>query len=321
MIAVTGEALMDLVIDGDGRSRPRPGGGPFNTARTIGRLGLAPAFLGRLSRDDFGHQLRARLEQDGVMLAVPQPADTPTTLAIVDVDAAGAPRYRFYLAGTSSAALEYPLLTAALPAGMTALHAGTLALVMEPIATSIERLITTGLPPGTLVMIDPNCRPGAIADRSAYLDRLARILRHADVVKVSMEDLAYLYPGATARAAAATLLGQGPRLVLVTDGPRPAWAFLPGQEMSVDVPVVQVVDTIGAGDAFGGAFLAWWSGNELTKSDLQRPGPVRGALRAAAEVAAVTCTRAGAEPPWLQERAGKPGWDSGPGPRQRQPVP
>src|SRR5262249_13103600 len=127
-------------------ARPRPGGGPFNTARTIGRLGLAPAFLGRLSQDSFGGQLRARLAADGVTLAVPQPADGPTTLAIVDIDAAGAPRYRFYLAGTSAAALEYPLLTAAL-------HAGTLALVVEPIATSIERLITTGLPAGTLVMI------------------------------------------------------------------------------------------------------------------------------------------------------------------------
>jgi len=319
MITVTGEALIDLVIDGDGCPRPRPGGGPFNTARTIGRLGLAPAFLGRLSRDGFGDQLRARLDQDGVTLAVPQLADAPTTLAVVDVDAAGAPRYRFYLAGTSSAALEYPLLTAALPDGMTALHAGTLALVMEPIATSIERLITTDLPPGALVMIDPNCRPAAIADRPAYQARLARILRRADVVKASVEDLAYLYPGATARAAAAALLGQGPRLVLVTDGPRPAWAFLPGQEMSVAVPVVPVVDTIGAGDAFGGAFLAWWSGNGLTKSDLQRAGPVHGALQAATEVASVTCTRAGAEPPWLEELAGKPRWASGSG-TTRQPL-
>ena len=321
MITVIGEALIDLVIDGDGCPRPRPGGGPFNTARTIGRLGLAPAFLGRLSQDSFGHQLRTRLDQDGVTLAVPQLADAPTTLAVVDIDAAGAPRYRFYLAGTSSGALEYPLLTAALPEGMTALHAGTLALVMEPIATSIERLITTDLSAGTLVMIDPNCRPGAITDRSAYQARLARILRRADVVKVSMEDLSYLYPGVAARDAAAALLGQGPRLVLVTDGPRPAWAFLPGQEVTVKVPVVAVVDTIGAGDAFGGAFLAWWSVNELTKSDLQRSGPVRSALQAAAEVASVTCTRAGAEPPWLAELAGKPGWDSDPGPKPRQPVP
>ena len=319
MITVTGEALIDLVIDGDGSPRPRPGGGPFNTARTIGRLGLAPAFLGRLSRDGFGDQLRARLDQDGVTLAVPQLSDAPTTLAVVDVDAAGAPRYRFYLAGTSSAALEYPLLTAALPDGITILHAGTLALVMEPIATSIERLITTDLPPGALVMIDPNCRPAAIADRPAYRARLARILRRADVVKASVEDLAYLYPGATARAAATALLGQGPRLVLVTDGPRPAWAFLPGQEMSVAVPVVPVVDTIGAGDAFGGAFLAWWSGNGLAKSDLQRAGPVHGALQAATEVASVTCTRAGAEPPWLEELAGKPSWASGSG-TTRQPL-
>jgi fructokinase len=321
MITVTGEALIDLVIDGDGCPRPRPGGGPFNTARTVGRLGLAPAFLGRLSADSFGHQLRTRLDQDGVMLAVPQPADAPTTLAVVDLDTAGAPRYRFYLAGTSAGALEYPLLEAALPEGMTALHAGSLALVMEPIATSIERLVTTDLPAGPLVMIDPNCRPGAITDRSAYQARLARILRRADVVKVSMEDLGYLYPGTAARDAATTLLGQGAQLVLVTDGPRPARAFLPGQELSVDVPAVQVVDTIGAGDAFGGAFLAWWSGNELTTSDLRRPGPVRGALRAAAEVASLTCTRAGAEPPWLAELAGKPGWDSDPGPRRRQPVP
>ena len=319
MITVTGEALIDLVFDGDGCPRPRPGGGPFNTARTIGRLGLAPAFLGRLSQDSFGRQLRARLDQDGVTLAVPQLADAPTTLAVVDVDAAGAPRYRFYLAGTSSAALEYPLLTSALPDGMTALHTGTLALVMEPIATSIERLITTDLPPGALVMIDPNCRPAAIPDRPAYQARLARILRRADVVKASVEDLAYLYPGATARAAATALLGQGPRLVLVTDGPRPAWAFLPGQEMSVDVPVVPVVDTIGAGDAFGGAFLAWWSGNGLAKSDLQRAGPVHGALQAATEVASVTCTRAGAEPPWLEELAGKPSWASGSG-TTRQPL-
>jgi fructokinase len=321
MITVTGEALIDLVVDHDGRARARPGGGPFNTARTIGRLGLAPTFLGRLSRDSFGHLLRASLDQDGVTLAVPQLAAAPTTLAVVDVDAAGAPRYRFYLAATSSAALEYPLLTAALPDGVTALHAGTLALVMEPIATSIERLITNDLPPGTLVMIDPNCRPEAITDQHAYRARLSRILRRADVVKVSVEDLGYLFPGVPARTAAAALLDQGPELILITDGPRPARALLPGQEVSVDVPAVRVVDTIGAGDAFGGAFLAWWSGNELTKSDLHRSGPVREALQAAAEVASLTCTRAGAEPPWLAEVTGRPGWRSGPGTRRKWPLP
>jgi fructokinase len=307
MITVTGEALIDLVAH-DGRLAAQPGGGPFNTARTIGRLGLAPTFLGRLSADAFGSLLRAGLDHDGVTLGVRQLTDAPTTLAAVDLDAAGAPRYRFYLAGTSSAALDYPLLSAALPAGATVLHTGSLALVMEPIAASIERLVTDGTPPDLLVMIDPNCRPDVIADQEAYRARLSRILRRADVVRASVEDLAYLAPGVPAPAAAAALLGCGPALVLLTDGPRPARAYLPRGDIRVDVPAVQVVDTIGAGDAFGGAFLAWWSANGLTRGDLQRPGPVRAALRAAAEVAALTCTRAGAEPPWLAEVAGRPGW-------------
>ena len=245
-------------------------------------------------------------------LAVAEPAGLPTTLALVDVDPAGVPRYRFYLDGTSAPALEYPVLAAALPAGLTALHAGGLALAAEPIATSIDRLISADLPPGTLVMIDPNCRPEAISDRQAYLARLSRILRCADVVKVSVEDLDYLAPGTPAASAAAGLLGQGPALVLLTDGPHPARAFLRDEVVSAEVPAVAVADTVGAGDAFGGAFLAWWSRSGLTRSDLRQPAPVRGALQAAAEVAALTCTRVGAEPPWLAEVRDRPGWRDAP---------
>jgi fructokinase len=317
MITVTGEALFDLVIGSDGHIAAQPGGGPFNTARTMGRLGLAPAFLGRLSQDGFGRILRASLDRDGVTLGVPQLTDAPTTLAAVDVDPAGGPEYHFYLADTSSAALDYQLLSTALPSGVTALHAGALALVMEPVATSIERLITRDVPPHALVMIDPNCRPQAITDWPAYLARLFRILRRADVVKVSVEDLAYLSPGVPTRAAAVALLEQGPALVLVTDGPRAARAFLPGRKIAVDVPEVKVVDTIGAGDAFGGAFLAWWIGNDVGRADLHQPGPVTEALQAAVEVAALTCTRVGAEPPWRAEVSGRPGWRS----RARQPLP
>jgi len=318
MIAVTGEALIDLVVDPDGHVAAQPGGGPFNTARTIGRLGLAPAFLGGLSQDRFGAQLRALLGQDGVTLATPTMA-APTTLALADVDPDGVARYHFYLAGTAACALEYPQLSAALPAGVTALHAGSVALAAEPIATGIERLISSDVPAGALVMIDPNCRPEAVTDRGAYLARLSRILRRADVVKVSIEDLAYLAPGVPAHAAAAALLGQGPALVLLTDGPRTVQALMPGQEVSVDVPAVQVVDTIGAGDAFGGAFLAWWLANGFTRSDLHRCGQVREAIQAAVEVAAVTCTRVGANPPLLSEVTGRPGWESGLGIRRAEP--
>ena len=225
MITVVGEALIDLVVGQDGRVDAQPGGGPFNTARTIGRLGLAPAFLGRLSQDGFGHMLRARLEEDGVALGLPELTDAPTTLAAVDVDPAGVPQYHFYLVGTASAALEYPLLIAALPADLTALHAGTLALVMEPAATSIERLITGDLPPDALVMIDPNCRPPAITDRPAYLARLVPHPAPGRCGKGQRRRPRLPLPGAPTRAAAAALLEQGPALVLVTDGPRAARAF------------------------------------------------------------------------------------------------
>jgi fructokinase len=308
MIAVIGEALIDLVIGHDGEIRALPGGGPFNTARTIGRLGLAPGYIGRLSADSFGRTLRACIQQAGATVLVPEPDDAPTTLAVVEEDAPGEPRYRFYLTETSATALEYEELAIALPDDVTALHAGSLALVMEPIASSIERLVLDDLTNETLVMIDPNCRPHAITDHHAYRARLKRILHRADVVKASTEDLAYLSPDAPTQAAAASLLGQGPSLVIVTDGPHAALAFLPGQVISVDVPDVDVVDTIGAGDAFGGAFLAWWAGNNLGRSHLHRTAAIRDAMRLAAETAALTCTRPGAEPPWLSELPVQPTW-------------
>lgn len=303
LIAVVGEALIDLVVDRNGGVDPRPGGGPFNTARTIARLGEPAVFLGRLAGDGFGALLRGRLEADGVTLGVPEPSSAPTTLAVADVDSAGIARYGFYLTQTAAADLDDAALAAALArlrAGgraLGALHVGTLGLVMEPIGSAVERLITTALPPDLLVMADPNCRPGTITDRDGYRARLGRILARADVVKASVEDLAYLSPGASPAEAAAELLRQGAALVLVTDGPGPARAFLPGQEIAAEVPAVRVVDTIGAGDAFGGGFLAWWTANGLTRADLAQPGAVRAALTVAVEIAALTCARAGADPP------------------------
>jgi fructokinase len=300
VIAVVGEALIDLVVDDEGCVTARPGGGPFNTARTLGRLGAPTTFIGRLSGDAFGRMLRASLSRDGVALGVPAPAAAPTTLAVADIGPGGAARYAFHLAGTAAADLDYPTLSAALPHAVTAVHVGTLALVMDPIACSVLRLMAD-VPPDALVMVDPNCRPAAIGDRDAYLDRFEGMMHRADAVKVSVEDLDYLCPGVPAEVAATTLLGEKLALVLVTDGPRPVRAFLPTGEVSVLVPRVEVVDTIGAGDAFGGAFLAWWCANGLGREDLRLAGPVREALRAAAAVASQTCTRAGAEPPWLAE--------------------
>jgi fructokinase len=299
VIAVVGEALIDLVVNNEGGVTACPGGGSFNTARTLGRLGALTTFLGRLSGDVFGRMLAASLGQDGVALGVPAPARAPTTMALAD-GLGGPATYGYFLAGTASADLDYATLTRAMPDSVTAVHVGTLALAMEPIGSGVERLMSD-LPPDTLVLVDANCRPTAIANRDAYLDRFEGMMHRADAVKVSVEDLDYLCPGVPAEVAATTLLGEKLALVLVTDGPRPVRAFLPSGEISVAVPEVEVVDTIGAGDAFAGAFLAWWTAHRLGRDDLRQSDRVRQALAAAAAVAARTCTRPGADPPSLAE--------------------
>jgi fructokinase len=305
MITVAGEALIDLIVDASGHVDPRLGGAGFNTTRAVARLGRPAAYFGRLSGDRFGQLLRADLDQHGVRIAVETTSEVPTTLALVDLDPAGVPSYHFYLDGTSAAAVGPA--DAVLPEGTTALQVGALGLVMEPVGTSTEHL-AVGAPDSIMVMLDPNVRPRAITSRQAYQDRLTRILRRADVVKTSTEDLAYLYPGLDAGAAAADLLARGPACVLVTDGGAPVRAFAGGRQIKAEVPAAPVVDTVGAGDAFCGAFLTWWTGNGLGRSDLSDPEAVRAATQAAILASVITCTRRGAEPPWAYELAGHDGW-------------
>jgi fructokinase len=323
VIVVAGEVLVDLVVRADGGVDARLGGGPYNTARTLARLGAPTTFFGGLADDRFGRLLRGALEAEGVAIGVPGPSAAPTTLALVDLDEAGVASYAFYLAGTAAADVEYPALAAAFgailadaagagAAGAVAVHVGALGLVMEPIGSAVERLLLADVPPDAFVMLDPNCRPGAVVDRAAYLGRIGRIAARADVVKASVEDLAYLHPGSSPAEAAESLLAAGPALVLVTDGPQPARAFMPGAVLTVEVPGVDVVDTIGAGDAFGGGFLAWWSANGLTRADLKRPALVRAAVEVAAAAAAATCGRPGADPPTLAELQAAHAWPAQP---------
>ena len=301
MIAVSGEALIDLVVRPGGQVDARLGGGPYNAARTLSRLGAETTFLERLADDGFGRQLRERLAADGVTLGVPEPTAKPTTLAIAALDLAGAASYRFYLEGTSAADLGYEMLRKSLPPDVTAVHVGSLGLLMEPIGGAVERLVLTDVPAAALVLLDPNCRPAAVADHDEYRRRIAQVARRADIVKASVEDLGYLHPGVPAATAARALLDAGAALVLVTDGPRPARAFLPDAVLDEAVPQVTVVDTIGAGDAFGGGFLAWWTAHGLGQADLRRGDLVGQALKVATAAAALACTRPGADPPTLAE--------------------
>jgi fructokinase len=313
VIVVAGEALIDLVVSPGGEVAARPGGSPFNAARSLARLGAEPTFLARLARDGLGRLLRDSLTADGVTIGIPEPSSTPSTLAVATLDQAGNAGYAFYLDGTAGADLDYEALKKALPADATAVHVGDLTLVMEPVGAAIERLIRSDVPAGTLVLLDPNCRPSAVADHEAYRRRIGAIAGRADIVKASTEDLAYLYPDLPPDEAARALLGNGSALVLVTDGPHPARAFLPDSVLTEEVPSITVVDTIGAGDAFGGGFLAWWTAHGLGQADLGRPAQerdalVREALRAAVAVSALTCSRPGADPPTLAEVQARNWW-------------
>jgi fructokinase len=303
VILVAGESLIDLLIDEDGTITPSPGGGPFNTARAIARLGEPCAFLGRFADDRFGRLLRSRLVDDGVAVACPEPVTAPTTLALAELGNDGQAEYRFYLNGTAAAMLTPDDARRGMQSRPRAVHVGTLGLVAEPMADSIEALVAA-LPPDVLLMVDPNCRPDAISDEARYRGRLARILHRADVVKVSHDDLAYLMPGVPSVEAARSMHATGVTAVLLTCGSNPTVVSTARGEISVAVPPARVVDTVGAGDVFGGAFLAWWSRMGLGREDVGDLEALRGAVAVAARAASLTCERAGADPPRLEELAG-----------------
>jgi fructokinase len=302
MIVVAGESLIDLIVGADGRVEAIPGGGPYNVARTLGRLGQSVSFLGRLSTDRFGSILRAGLASENVGLDLAPTTDDPTLLAVVELDASGAALYRFYVDGTAAPGLSADDLPAALPPTTTALHVGTLGLVFEPMAATIESIVAA-VGDDILVVADPNCRPTAIVDGTAYRARLGRILGRVDIVKVSVDDLAWLDPLAGPLAAAEGLMDLGPAAVLVTDGPRPVRLLTSSGVTEIAVPAVRVVDTVGAGDAFGAGFLAAWTGAGRGRDDLANDRALLDATQFAIEVGALTTMRAGAEPPTLAELA------------------
>jgi fructokinase len=301
MILVAGESLIDLIVGPDDEGvNASPGGGPFNAARTIARLGQPTRFLGCFSADPFGQILTGKLAQDGVELAVPGRVPEPTALAIVAVGGRGVPEYWFHVAETAGFVLDAPTARQALQADVTALHIGSLGLVVDPMATELERLVQD-LQPEVLLLLDPNWRAQAIPDADVHRARIRRILPRTDILKTSTEDLSFLVPDCTPTEAAQMLLGWGARCVLLTDGPSWVRAFTGDDQLAVQVPPVEVVDTVGAGDAFGGAFLAWWAERGLARENLAHSPQLLAAVTAAARVASLTCAQAGAEPPWRHE--------------------
>jgi fructokinase len=300
VIVVCGEALIDMVVNGDGSRRPSPGGGPFNTACALARLGVPTAYLGRLSGDKYGQLLAHRLAADGASLALASFGHEPTTMAVATVDEHGLAEYEFVIKGTSAPNLTGDMLPRELPSTVNALHVGTLGLVLEPMADSLTELVRreSGR---RLVMLDPNIRP-LLASDPQYRPRLEWLISEAAIVKASAEDLAWLYPGLEYVAAAERILAAGVRLVLVTLGAAGAYGATRNARATVAAVPVQVVDTIGAGDAFGAAVLAWLHDRDALRPDFSlTTEAVESLLRFSCLAAALTCTRSGAEPPWRSE--------------------
>jgi fructokinase len=296
LIAVAGEALVDLLLEPGGHTKTHLGGGAFNAARTLGRLGLRPLFVGRLSRDENGRSLRRGLEESGVRLDGIIETDDPTTFARVELDGRGSASYRFYIEGTSVPGLLASDARGVMPRAPAAMHVGGLGLVFEPQASAIAGLVSDAAP-STLILVDPNCRPAAVRDARAYRRRLQAVLSRADVVKVSDDDLSFLEPDLPPSGAARRLLDMGPSVVLLSHGARGASVLTAARAAHIEPVPTTVMDTIGAGDAFGAAWLGAWVTEGLRRVDLPYFDATVRAARFAAVIAARTCERAGAEPP------------------------
>lgn len=299
-MVVAGEALIDLVPTADGLLAAYDGGGNFNAARTIARLGQPVCFLGRLSTDRYGRRLERRLSDDGVDTSTVVHTGDSTTLALAELNDEGAATYGFYAEGTSAPGLTPAAALAALPARTEVIYTGGLGLALEPMALALDALLHV-LAKRALVVVDPNFRPGAARNEPTYRTRLVEVFERADVLKLSDHDVALLVPGQDPRDAARTFCNAGPAAVLLTCGAAGAVAFTASGETEIAAPPVRIADTIGAGDAFGGAFVAWWIAQDLRARDLHDHDAVVQATTFACLVAAKTCERTGASPPFASE--------------------
>lgn len=293
---VAGEALIDLIPQGDTRVAI-VGGGPANTAKALARLGFDSYFIDGISTDDYGKAIRAELLADGVHLDYTLKSKLPTCTATVTLAADGGASYEFLIDGTATFEFDEKWLPDPTnPPAVT--HVGTLATIVEPGATKLFDWMKKIKAP---LVFDPNIRPSVISDRAQYRSVVDKWATISSVIKVSEEDLHWLYPGTSMHDVANNWLAQGAALVIVTLGSEGLAGFTRAGEVRVPGVRVEVSDTVGAGDTVGAIIvegiiehgLAHLTGDVL-----------RQVLTRAAKAASITVSRPGANPPTKEELVG-----------------
>jgi len=305
MIVCCGEALIDMLPrtskEGAAVYQPFNGGSIFNTAIALGRLGIITGFFSGISTDFFGDSLIAGLKASNVDLKYAKVWDKPTTLAFVKLDN-GQARYSFYddnSAGRMLTRKDLPKLSA----DVNALHFGSISLIPEPGATTLEDLMERE-EKTRVICLDPNIRENVIKDRREYLERIGRLIAMCDILKISDEDVTWITGKTELGAAARKWLNAGAKVVVITRGENGVEAFTKGISIKVPSVNVKVVDTVGAGDTFTAGFLASLQrAGKLNKAAISYldETSLRNAVNYAARAAAITVSRAGANPPWVHE--------------------
>jgi fructokinase len=291
-IWVCGEVLIDILPSG-----PVVGGGPANTAKALARLGHDVHFIDGISSDAYGQSARSELLKDGVNLDLALASDKPTCTATVTLDDAGGASYEFLIDGTATFDFAGSWLPDPYRYQPQVLHIGTLVTVIEPGASALYdwAMSVAELAP---IVFDPNIRPSVMPDRDLYEAAIEKWAALSAVIKVSDDDLAWLFPGQAIEDVANRWINDSAFLVVVTRGANGLVGFTSDGRVEVSGVKVDVVDTVGAGDTVGAIVVEAMLTHGLVEL---RGDLLRGVLTRAAAAAAITCSRKGAQPPYKHE--------------------
>jgi fructokinase len=289
---VAGDVLIDLIPDSD-KYLAIVGGGPANTAKALAKLGVKTYFIGGVSNDDYGQMARAELISANVLLDYAQFSNKPTCTAKVSLSKSGSASYEFVIEGTAT--FDFSDLWLPDPQSLkpSLLHIGTLATVIEP-GASILREWAKSVSHVAPIVFDPNIRSAVLGDRDEYVKKVEKWMAISSAVKVSDEDLNWLYPGKSMDVIANKWLKVGVQLVVVTLGGKGITAYRENEEVSVDAVKVDVADTVGAGDTVGAVLVEAIVDNGL---DRLTGEVLKTMLKRAVKAAAITVSRTGANPP------------------------